>query len=93
MYNIKSTQTVGQQVRTILAAHISANGENWLVSLGYGPSNDYAQSVCSLIMGLTGTYVRFETVARYIRTKKSHIRLSQEFAARTVLAAAQSETV
>jgi len=77
MYNIKSTQSVATQVKNVLKAHLETNGENWLITLGYGPSNDYAQSVVSLIMGLTGTYVRFETVARYIRIEKARIRAKQ----------------
>jgi len=74
MYNIKASDSVAKQVTTVLKAHLETNGDKWLISLGYGPSNDYAQSVVSLIMGLTGTYVRFETVARYIRTEKARIR-------------------
>lgn len=77
MFQIKASDSVAKQVNTILKSHIETKGENWLVSLGYGPSNDYAQSVVSLIMGLTGCYVRFETVARYVRTEKARIRAKQ----------------
>lgn len=75
MLTIKSNQSVRFQVSSVLKAHLETNGDQWLISLGYGPSNDYAQSVVSLIMGLTGTYVRFESVARYIRTEKARIRV------------------
>jgi hypothetical protein len=74
MYNIKASQSIATQVSTIIKSHVETKGENWLVSLGYGPSNDYAQSVVGLIMSLTGCYVRFETVARNIRTEKARIR-------------------
>lgn len=73
MLQLKASQSIAGQVNTIIKSHIEAKGEAWLVSLGYGPSNDYAQSVVSLIMGLTGQYVRFETVARYIRQHKARI--------------------
>lgn len=77
MFNLKSTDSVSRQVSKVVKSHIEANGEAWLITLGYGPSNDYAQSVVSLIMGLTGSYVRFETVARYIRNQKAAIRSRQ----------------
>jgi len=71
MYSIKVSDSIGQQVSKVLKAHIEANGAAWLVNLGYGPSNDYAASVASLITSVTGRYTRFETVARYIRAEKS----------------------
>lgn len=77
MYQFKKTQSVSFRVNEVIKSHIETRGENWLVSLGYGPSNDYAQSVVSLIMGLSGDYVRFETVARYIRDHKARIRAKQ----------------
>lgn len=77
MFQIKASDSIAKQVNAILTSHIETKGENWLVSLGYGPSNDYAQSVVSLIMGLTGCYVRFETVARYVRQHKARIRAKQ----------------
>jgi hypothetical protein len=77
MFNINSKQSIAKQVDEVLKAHIETKGENWLVSLGYAASNDYAQSVVGLIQSLTGQYTRFETVARYIRVKKSQIRAKQ----------------
>ena len=77
MIQLKRTTAIVSQVETIVKSHIETKGENWLLTLGYGPSNDYAQSVVSLIMGLTGNYVRFETVARNIRTIKNRIRARQ----------------
>ena len=82
MFNLNKNNSIGSQVRSVLKSHIETKGENWLISLGYGPSNDYAQSVVGLIMSLTGTYVRFETVARYIRTEKALIKAKQRFLAK-----------
>jgi len=77
MYNINTKQTIATQVKTVIKSHVETKGEQWLVSLGYAASNDYAQSVVGLIMSLTGQYTRFETVARYIRLEKARIRSAQ----------------
>ena len=81
MYNLSNKQSIATQVKQVIKSHIETKGESWLVSLGYGPSNDYAQSVVGLIQSLTGTYVRFETVARYVRTEKARIRAKQRLEA------------
>lgn len=77
MYQFKKSDSVAKRVNEVIKSHIETRGETWLVSLGYAECNDYAQSVVSLIMGLSGDYVRFETVARYIRNHKSSIRTRQ----------------
>lgn len=77
MYQFKKTQSVAFRVNEVIKSHIETRGENWLLGLGYMECNDYAQSVVSLIGALSGDYVRFETVARYIRQHKSRIRVKQ----------------
>lgn len=77
MYQFKKSSSIASRVNEVIKSHIETRGESWLLGLGYGPSNDYAQSVVSLIMGLSGEYVRFETVARYIRQHKARIRTKQ----------------
>jgi hypothetical protein len=77
MQDINSRQSVSTQVNRVIQSHIEIRGEKWLTSLGYGPSNDYCQSVANIVTALTGTYVRFETVARYIRKTKAQLRAKQ----------------
>lgn len=77
MYQFNKSDSVAKRVNEVIKSHIETRGETWLVSLGYAECNDYAQSVVSLIMGLSGDYVRFETVARYIRQHKARIRTKQ----------------
>lgn len=77
MFQFEKKDSMAEKVNKVIQSHVETRGEKWLVSLGYGPSNDFAQSVTNLIMGLTGEYVRFETVARYIRQHKARIRAKQ----------------
>lgn len=77
MFQFKPSDSLAKKVNKVIVSHIETRGEKWFVSLGYGASNDFAESITNLIMGLTGEYTRFETVARYIRVHKARIRAKQ----------------
>lgn len=74
MFQIKSTDSISSLVNGVIKSHIDTKGEAWLLGLGYGPCNDYADSIARELTQTTGYYVRFETVARYIRANKAAIR-------------------
>ena len=64
------------RVTSIIKADVESQGEAWLLALGYAACNDYAQSVVNrAAFCVNGTqHVRFETVARYVRTAKTRIK-------------------
>lgn len=69
MFN--KSKSLSQQVKAVVKSHVEVNGATWLLTLGYGPSNDYAQYVADLLK------CRFETAARYIRIEKNRVRNEQ----------------
>ena len=68
---------ISSKVYTIVNSHIETNGAGWLLSLGYGPCNDYADTVAQQVTRETGYYIRFETVARNIRIIKARLKANQ----------------
>lgn len=89
MKQFSKASSIASRVNSIIKSDIESRGETWLVCLGYADCNDYAQSVVdrASYIGTTKEHVRFETVARYVRTTKAQIR------AKLDLAAKQSNTV
>lgn len=82
MFNFKKTQTVSDRVSQVTQATIEVRGEAWLLSLGHGPCNDFAQLVTNTVSQESGfEHIRFETVARYIRARKAKLRALQAIAA------------
>lgn len=76
MQQFKKNQTIASRVQAIINSDVESRSETWLISLGYADCNDYAQSVVNRV-SCTDTgleHIRFETVARYVRTTKSKIR-------------------
>lgn len=76
MDTFSKTSTIAHRVNTIIKADIERRSKGWLIGLGYQDCNDYAQTVVNrasfCINGFE--HVRFETVARYIRSHKKAIR-------------------
>lgn len=70
----KST-SIATRVAKIVKADIDNRGETWLLNLGYAECNDYAELVKFQVSQASGNeYVRFETIARNIRSIKASIR-------------------
>jgi len=76
MKQFSQSSSIISRVTSIIKSDVESQGEAWLLALGYAACNDYAQSVVNRAMFcLTGTqHVRFETVARYVRTAKTRIK-------------------
>lgn len=74
MFN--KNDTIQSRVLSIIATDVASRGESWIASLGYAASNDYAQSVVYRVAVTTNgvQHIRFETVARYVRTEKAQIK-------------------
>lgn len=66
--------TISSRVRSIVASDIEQRGAAWLITLGSGECNDYAKLVADRAsMTTEGTqHVRFETVARAVRSRKQY---------------------
>lgn len=96
MKQFSTTSSIASRVLSIIKSDIESRSEAWLVGLGYADCNDYAQTVVNRASFCNGTmqHVRFETVARYVRTEKSKIRAKLDREAKLAQAAtAQPETV
>lgn len=96
MKQFSSSSTIASQVLNIIKSDIESRSEAWLVGLGYADCNDYAQTVVNRASVCNGSiqHVRFETVARYVRTEKSKIRAKLDREAKLAQdATAQTETV
>lgn len=63
-------KTINQSVLEVVKSHIEVNGQAWILGLGYAQCNDYAEAVKNIVSINRNEYMRFETVARYIRTYK-----------------------
>ena len=92
MKQFSATQTISSRVLNIIKSDIESRSEAWLIGLGYADCNDYAQTVVNRASFCNSgiQHVRFETVARYVRTEKSKIRAKLEREAKA--AQSQSET-
>jgi hypothetical protein len=78
MFKFSKTQTVSYRVNEVVKSHVETRGEAWLLALGYQDCNDYAEMVRSIVSQSSGfEHVRFETVARNIRSIKSRIKAKQ----------------
>ena len=66
--------SINKSVLDVVKAHVAANGEAWILGLGYAACNDYAEAVKNIVSINRNEYMRFETVARYIRTYKDGLK-------------------
>lgn len=84
MKQFSKTATISSRVLSVIKSDVEARSEAWLCGLGYADCNDYAQSVVNRVAytqsGLE--HIRFETVARYVRSEKSKIRAKLDAAAK-----------
>lgn len=65
-------QSINFVVTSYLKSQVEIQGGNaWILNMGYAECNDYAETVRQLLSAKTGFYLRFETVARYVRKFKA----------------------
>lgn len=85
MFQFKATQSIASRVNRVIQSHIETRGEVWLVNLGYAECNDFAQLVVDQVsyVGTHKEFIRFETVARYVRSTKAMIRRKLELQAKS----------
>lgn len=62
--------TLKSKVIQMVNEDVAGRGQEWLLGLGYQECNDYAEITKNRLQQTTGRYVRFESVARYIREIK-----------------------
>lgn len=67
-------KTIQKSVLEVVKQHVETRGEQWLLGLGYAECNDYAEIVKNIVSVNRNEYMRFETVARYIRTYKDDLK-------------------
>jgi hypothetical protein len=94
MKQFSKVTTISSRVLSIIKSDVESRSEAWLVGLGYADCNDYAQSVVNRVAYTQSgiEHIRFETVARYVRTEKSKIRAKLDREAKAAQLA-QPETV
>lgn len=81
MFNFSKTASVASRVATVVNAHVEQRGDAWILGLGYQECNDYAALVVATVSAASQfEHIRFETVARYIRTTKNRIRAKRDAA-------------
>lgn len=61
---------ISDEVKAYLNSQVEISGNSWLLNMGYAECNDYAETVRQLLSDKSGQYLRFETVARYVRAFK-----------------------
>lgn len=93
MLQFSKNNTIASRVQSIIKSDIEARSEEWLVGLGYADCNDYAQTVVGRASYTPNgiEHVRFETVARYVRTSKASIRAKLVSQAKQVIDAALAQ--
>lgn len=70
---------ISSRVYGIVKTDVESKGASWLLTLGAGDCNDYAETVrVRASLATNGIdHVRFETVARYIRQYKVKLAAQQ----------------
>lgn len=84
MKQFSKTSSLSSRVLSIIKSDVESRSEAWIVGLGYADCNDYAQSVVNRVAYTQSGFehIRFESVARYVRTEKSKIRAKLDAAAK-----------
>lgn len=79
MKQFSKIASISSRVYGIIDTDVETKGASWLLTLGAGDCNDYAESVrVRAQLATTGIdYVRFETVARYVREYKARLKATQ----------------
>lgn len=79
MFQATKGTTTATRVNSIIDSDVESRGAGWLLGLGAGACNDYAQSVVDRASYTPTGFdpVRFETVSRYIRAHKAKLKAAQ----------------
>ena len=65
--------TLKTKVAQMVQEDVAGRGQEWLLALGYQECNDYAEITKNRLQMSSGNYIRFESVARYVRQIKEKL--------------------